>query len=236
MTDGKKRRPRRTKASIIENINNAAIEQIKLNGFSNVLVTDIIKLAKIEPIVFYNHYENLEAFMSEFVKKYDYWFSDILKDIKHQATHKETLNKILQHLFQELNNDSIMLELLRWEVADNNNTTIRTAILRETHILPLVKSYEDHFKEKGIDIAALTALIIGGLYYLSLHKDRSSFSGIDITNQEGFKRIFNAIDFFVEKIYENDTIYNERISIANKLKEAGISDNIIHQCVWNNKS
>ena len=47
MTDGKKRRPRRTKASIIENINNAAIEQIKLNGFSNVLVTDIIKLAKI---------------------------------------------------------------------------------------------------------------------------------------------------------------------------------------------
>lgn len=68
MTDGKKRRPRRTKASIIESINNAAIEQIKLNGFSNVLVTDIIKLAKIEPIVFYNHYENLEAFMSEFVK------------------------------------------------------------------------------------------------------------------------------------------------------------------------
>lgn len=232
MTEEKKRRPRRTKASIIESINNAAIEQIKLNGFSNVLVTDIIKHAKIEPIVFYNHYENLDAFMSEFVKKYDYWFSDILTDIKHQATHKKTLTKILQHLFQELNNDSVMLELLRWEVANSNNTTTRTAMLREVHILPLVKDYEGHFKEKGIDIAALTALIIGGLYYLSLHKDRSSFSGIDINTPEGVMRILNAIDFFVGEIYEDDALYDEKNSIANKLKEAGISDDIIHQCVW----
>ena len=142
---------------------------------------------------FYNRFENLESFMSEFVKRYDYWFSDILKDVNSQATNSDNLTAILQHIFQELNNDSIMLELLRWEVANNNSITTRTAMLREVHILPLVTEFEARFKEKDIDIAALTALIIGGLYYLSLHKDRSPFSGIDINNENGSKRILNAI-------------------------------------------
>ena len=43
MTEDKKRRPRRSKANLIECINNAAEDQIKKDGFSNVLVTDIIK-------------------------------------------------------------------------------------------------------------------------------------------------------------------------------------------------
>lgn len=232
MTEDKKRRPRRSKANLIECINNAAEDQIKKDGFSNVLVTDIIKRAKIEPAVFYNRFENLESFMSEFVKRYDYWFSDILKDVNSQATNSDNLTAILQHLFLELNNDSIMLELLRWEVANNNSITTRTAMLREVHILPLVTEFEARFKEKDIDIAALTALIIGGLYYLSLHKDRSPFSGIDINNENGSKRIINAIKYFVDKIYEEDKLYKEKISIANKLKEAGISDDIIHQSVW----
>lgn len=232
MTEDKKRRPRRSKANLIECINNAAEDQIKKDGFSNVLVTDIIKRAKIEPAVFYNRFENLESFMSEFVKRYDYWFSDILKDVNSQATNGDNLTAILQHLFQELNNDSIMLELLRWEVANNNSITTRTAMLREVHILPLVTEFEARFKEKDIDIAALTALIIGGLYYLSLHKDRSPFSGIDINNENGSKRILNAIKYFVDKIYEEDKLYKEKISIADKLKEAGISDDIIHQSVW----
>lgn len=232
MTEDKKRRPRRSKANLIECINNAAEDQIKKDGFSNVLVTDIIKRAKIEPAFFYNRFENLESFMSEFVKRYDYWFSDILKDVNSQATNGDNLTAILQHLFQELNNDSIMLELLKWEVANNNNITTRTAMLREIHILPLVTEFEARFKEKDIDIAALTALIIGGLYYLSLHKDRSPFSGIDINNENGSKRILNAIKYFVDKIYEEDKLYKEKISIADKLKEAGISDDIIHQSVW----
>ena len=235
MIEEKKRRPRRTKANLIDCINNAAEEQILKDGFSNVLVTDIIKRAKIEPIVFYNRFENLESFMSEFVKKYDYWFSDILNDFELQSTSEETLTKILQRLFQELNNDSVMLELLRWEVSNGNNITTRTAMLREVHILPLVKIYEELFKDKGIDIAALTALIIGGLYYLSLHKDRSLFSGIDINTQEGMCRIQKAIQYFVKKIYEENKLHDDRKLIAYRLKEAGVSEDVIEQCVWGRK-
>ena len=46
-------------------------------GFSASLVTEIIKKAKIEPPVFYHRYKDLDEFYSEFVKGYDYWFSEI---------------------------------------------------------------------------------------------------------------------------------------------------------------
>ena len=70
-----------------------------------------------------------------------------------------------------------MLELLRWEIAEGNETTVRTAMLREMHTFPLAKIYEEKFKD--IDISAISALIIGGIYYLNLHRDRSKFdSGI----------------------------------------------------------
>lgn len=232
MTEEKKRRPRRTKANLIECINNAAEEQIKKDGFSNILVTDIIKRAKIEPVVFYKRYNNLETFLSEFVKKYDYWFSDVLNNLKHPIMSKEGMSEIFQQLMLELNKDSIMLELLRWEIANGNSTTTRTAMLREVHISPLVKDFEHIFHGKGVDIAALTALIIGGIYYLTLHKDRSPFSGIDINTDEGLSRILNAINFFTEKIYEENKLHEDRKLIAHSLKEAGVSEDVIEQCVW----
>ena len=235
MSENKKRRPRRTKTNLIECINNAAEEQIKKDGFSNILVTDIIKRAKIEPVVFYKRYNNLEAFLSEFVKNYDYWFSDVLKDLKSPVTSEDGMTEIFQRLLVELNKNSVMLELLRWEVAIGNSTTTRTAMLREIHIMPLVKDFEVLFHDKDVDIAALTALIIGGLYYLSLHKDRSPFSGIDINTQEGLSRIQKAIQYFVKKIYEENKLHEDRKLITNRLKEAGISDDVIEQCVWGRK-
>ena len=70
-------RYRRTKADITEDIRKAAVDQVMKRGFSLSLVTEIIKKAKIEPPVFYHRYKDLNEFYSEFVKGYDYWFSDI---------------------------------------------------------------------------------------------------------------------------------------------------------------
>lgn len=50
--DGKRVRIRRTKATIIEDIRKAAVESVLKRGFSGSLVSEIIKKAKIEPVVF----------------------------------------------------------------------------------------------------------------------------------------------------------------------------------------
>ena len=50
--NGKRVRIRRTEATIIEDIRKAAVESVLKRGFSGSLVSEIIKKAKIEPVVF----------------------------------------------------------------------------------------------------------------------------------------------------------------------------------------
>lgn len=65
----KERRKRRSAKDIEENIINAATYLIENEGFSNLTVTGIIRQAEIEPVQFYNRYDDLNRFIDEYVKK-----------------------------------------------------------------------------------------------------------------------------------------------------------------------
>lgn len=199
--DGKRVRIRRTKATIIEDIRKAAVESILKRGFSGSLVSEIIKKAKIEPVVFYNRYQNLEEFFSEFVKGYDYWFSDVAKEANKQETPHDQFIALIEGLQECMIEKSVMQELIRWEIAEGNDITKRTASIREMFTLPLAEKYDDLFKNSGIDFVAIATIIISGLYYLYLHKDRSTFCNIDMNTEEGRNRVNQAIKFLSELLF-----------------------------------
>lgn len=227
----KNRRPKRTKAQIDDCIKEAAIAEIVENGFSDSILYGIIRRAKIEPVVFYNRYKSLDVFYDEFVKSKDYWFNDLLKEIDAPRFSSEELVEILNSLVDSLDKDSIMLELLRWEVANENPTTRRSAALREFHTLPLAKDYENVFKNTNIDMLSLCALIIGGIYYLSLHKNLSPFSGIDINTEDGKTRIKKAIASFVTILFDLKDADLKKQQIRVRMKEKGLSDEDISYCL-----
>ena len=189
----KARRPRRSKADIEDAIHKAAVLQIKKKGFSLALVTDIVKRAKIEPVVFYNRYKNLDEFYDTFVKDYDYWLSDLVRDSIENIDSEEAYSNVIEKILNNLLSDDIMTELLRWEVAEGNNITERTARLRTMHAVDIFRNYEEKHAGIGIDVTAVSALLVAGIYYMLLHKDRSSMIGIDINQAAGKRRIVNAI-------------------------------------------
>ena len=107
----------------------------------------------------------------------------------------------------------------------------RTAMLREMHTLPLVNIYEEKFKDTGIDISAISSLIIGGIYYLNLHRERSKFSDIDLNTEQGQKRIDRAIENLGHMIFHYQELNDYKRTVSEKLKEKGISDVIIKECL-----
>lgn len=109
----KERRKRRSTKDIEESIINAATRFIETEGFSNLTVTSIMRQAEIEPVQFYNRYDDLNKFIDEYVKKYDYWFSDIVKSQKQYSNDKALYMNILVGLFQSLSENKIMQELLK---------------------------------------------------------------------------------------------------------------------------
>lgn len=209
--DGKRVRIRRTKATIIEDIRKAAVESVLKRGFSGSLVSEIIKKAKIEPVVFYNRYQNLEEFFSEFVKGYDYWFSDVAKEANKQETPHDQFIALIEGLQECMIEKSVMQELIRWEIAEGNDITKRTASIREMFTLQLAEKYDDLFKNSGIDFVAIATIIISGLYYLYLHKDRSTFCNIDMNTEEGRNRVNQAIKFLSELLFSKRNMGKENL-------------------------
>lgn len=200
--NGKRVRIRRTKATIIEDIRKAAVESVLQHGFSGSLVSEIIKKAKIEPIVFYHRYQNLEDFFSEFIKEYDYWFSDVAKKANKQETPYKQFIALVEGLQECLIEKSVMQELIRWEVSEKNDITKRTASIREIFTLPLAEKYDNLFRDSRVDFVAIATIIISGLYYLYLHRELSTFCNIDMNTEEGRNRINQAIRFISKPLFD----------------------------------
>lgn len=225
-----KRRKRRSKEEIDEIINKAAITLIESGGFTNVTVRNIAEEAKIEAVVFYNRYSNIEDYIDEFVKKYDYWFTNVAKTDR-EINDKEEYLHIIKNLFISLKENKVMQQLLRWEISNHNDTTRRTAGLREFHTIPLVEKYKEIFKNAPFEIEVISALIIGGIYYLVLHADLTPFAGIDINSEEGHEKICKAIEFMGNFFFDNLSPFDNKIlEVAKKMKEKGIESDIIVEC------
>lgn len=233
MSAEKSTRFRRTKADIAEDIRQAAVAQVIERGFSSSLVTEIIRKARIEPRVFYNRYKDISEFYGQFVKEYDYWFSDIAENaMKSSDDPKTQFVNLMLGLQGTLKGKTIMQEILRWEITEGNETTNRMAMLREMFTLPLVKYYTVLFKNSDIDFVALGSLMIGGLYYLSLHKERSTFCGIDLTREEDIERVNKAIYCFAEVMFSFLEHRNRENEIVQRMRTKGIDEQTIRDCLW----
>lgn len=229
--DAKTRRPRRSKADIEAAIQRAAVAQIKKKGFSLALVTDIVKRAKIEPIVFYNRYKNLDEFYDKFVKKYDYWLSNIVHGLSDRLDTPSGYADALEKLLVNLMTDSIMIELLRWEVSEGTHITERTARLREMDINELIAKYSPD-KKHDFDIVAISALIVGGIYFMVLHKDRSTFAGIDLNSPQGQQRLQNAFRHLAEMLLTTPrgTGLKHQV-LEDRLRSEGLPEDAIKRCL-----
>lgn len=229
--DVKPRRPRRSKADIEEAIQKAATAQIKKKGFSLALVTDIVKRAKIEPIVFYNRYKNLDEFYDGFVKQYDYWLSDLIHASSADLYTEEGLTHMFEELFEKLLSDKVMTELMRWEIAEGNHITERTARLRELHAVELTEHFNRIFRNNDSDMVATATLIVAGLYYMVLHKDRSALGGIDINTPQGKERIHKACRTVASLFFRRTDCERRVERIASNMRAEGISEEVIARCL-----
>lgn len=223
-----KRRRRRSAEDVEKSIWEAATTLIQKDGFSCLTATGIMQEAEIEPVQFYRRYKDLDAFIDEYVKKFDYWFSDVIKVADLGKNGQEYYENILCNLFNSLWDNKIMQELLRWEIATDNEISHRTAQLRELHTLPLCKKFANLFSDSDTDIVAISALIVGGVYYMTLHDRLSEFSGINLGKEPDKERILKAIKHLSSLLF-HDQSKSSVVSIAIAMKRDSVSSEKISE-------
>ena len=125
-------RVRRTNAEIDNAVMTELEKLVIRNGFEKVLVTELMANAKLEPPVFYRRYGSIDSLYDKLAKRYDFWINDTIKMSKlSDLGPKLFFAKTLKTLYKELSNNVVMQKLLLWEMSADNDTTRRTAQIRD---------------------------------------------------------------------------------------------------------
>ena len=221
-----KSKKRRSTKEIEEAVLIATEQLVKEKGFHNVGITEIMRVAAIQPHVMYRHFNNIEDIYDKFLRRYDYWLHDIVEYKLDEDNPVSSAKNTLIELIKSLYADRIMQEILVWEVFDKNQLTCRNALNREINSLSLLNFFRDNLPT-NVNISALMSMLIGGIYYLILRRDRSSFCGIDFDSEKGKESLIKFINDILDNLFVIESEEDKIVKIAKKLFEAGVDEETI---------
>lgn len=216
VTDSEEKKPRkvlsgpiREKARTIDKLIAAVGKVIQKQGYQGLNIANISKVAGTDRRLVYTYFGSLDNLVEAYVKQKDYWNSEAKKQVSDIVEKGESLDSqqvvsLLQGQFDSVLKDKALQKIIHWELGESNKILRKISDNREELGEELFKLGESEFDTTNIDIRAILALQIGGLYYLALHSksNGSLFCGIDLNGPEGKKRIDKAMEKVVELCYK----------------------------------
>lgn len=222
----KKKRIRRTNAEVESAITAAMDKLVKKHGLLKITANMVMEEAKIESPVFYNRYGSIDDLIYEYISENDFWIKGTLpfKDIEKIGPEDYYVQTLLK-LSETLQNSNVARDVLIWELMSGSEASCKIARLKEMENEALLVYYSRLFRNKRINIRAITAMFIAGIYYLTIHKDKSTFCGLDINRKEDKETFENLIRNMVKGLFsdiDHGFIDSRTIDTAKKMAEKGI--------------
>lgn len=217
------KRVRRSKDEIERDLSQAITKIITSQGFSKLTINNVSETANVAKRVIYENYESFENLLKVYFVKNDFWTSFILAKIADKYTnYKDFFVGVLREFFKAIDENPVFQCIIRWEVADPNDFVRSRAKNREISCADELQKNKKFFQQIGIDIEALYALLISGIYHLVLRKGISTFCNIDMSRQEGKDRIVNIIVKLSELIFASFEKVDEKKRVIARLFNRGM--------------
>lgn len=182
---------------------------IKSKGYAGLNATNISKAAGLDRRLITLYFGTLDTLVETYIRGNDYWISasgdalNLISNNKGENT-KEILEALLYNQLEYFWNDTEMQKIVLWQIS--KSTEIMKEICDEREMLSKHFFSLSDIELAGIDIdlRAISALLVAGIYYLVLHAKStdSTFCEIDLKSQEGLERIRKAISVILRKAYE----------------------------------
>lgn len=184
-------------------------ELIKVQGFSGLKISKIARMADVDRKLVYRYFGGLAGLIEAYILENDYWmlFSDILKEIVQESgedKHQATIVAILQNQFRYFYAGQAMQRLILFEISQANDMMRSIHKAREANGQVMLERLSTQFTGSEVDIRAITALLIGGIYYTILHArfNDGMISDININTEAGQSSILRALDQIVGWAFE----------------------------------
>jgi AcrR family transcriptional regulator len=205
ITDGPVRNKERTKLNLLR----ALGKILKKNGFSGLSITSVADEAKVDRRLIYGYFGGLEGMVKEYLNSHDYWKMnpdeiDAIVQASQADAGKGLAYSVLENQFDSLINNEEMRRIITWGLIDKMPALKELDLKRENMGDQLLSAVSDHhFKETEKNFRAMYAILMGGVYYLTLHAkmQENPFCGIDLLEAKGQEQIKKALKDLLDLIY-----------------------------------
>jgi AcrR family transcriptional regulator len=201
--------PVREKSRTMEKLVAAVGKVIQKHGYPGLTVANIGKASGLDRKLIYTYFGSLDKLVEAYIVQKDYWRTDASTAIEALESNPETMGRdnviaLLQGQLKAVYENHDLQKILHWEIGETNKVLRQLADSREELGELLLKVIDLDFEGTGIDLRAMLALQISGIYYLCLHANAngSTFCGIDINTPMGMERIGDALRSLVTLCYE----------------------------------
>lgn len=207
---GKKTKEIYNKEKTIQRCLDAVGEILRTDGFESLNIANIARAAGVHRKLIYVYFESLDKLIATYIENTDYWeaFSDSLKEllaINKKDYGQQIATFIPQLQFEYLLNSREVQKIILWELFEKNDILRKKSLKREKIVSAIFRVSDPLFNPAGIDFKAIQALIVGGIYYLTLQSvsSGSPFFGIDINKNLDKIRVNKAIEYLVNLVYKD---------------------------------
>lgn len=184
---------------------NAVGEVLKGKGYRGLTATNIAKAAGLNRRLITIYFDSVDDLVEIYVRNKEYCATasgkveEMMNENEGRDT-KEMIVYILQNKLDYFYENSEMQNLILWEISENTKIMDEVCEERERLASKVFEFTDKEYRGENIDIRAVSALLVAGIYYMVLHAKSSDtlFCGIDINQPEGMKRIKNAISSILE--------------------------------------
>ncbi|WP_316846936.1 TetR/AcrR family transcriptional regulator [Pedobacter psychrodurus] len=205
VTDGPVRNKERTRDKMIV----AVGEILKKDGFSGLNISRIADEAKVDRKLIYGYFGSLEGLVQAYLNKNDYWKINE-EDIEGMVQTgradggKALAYSVLENQFDSLIGNEEMRRIITWGLSEKMPMLKELDLKRENIGDQVLRELiDEHFAGKDKNFRAMYALLMGGVYYLTLHAkmQENPFCGIDLQQVSGQEEIKKALKQFIDLAY-----------------------------------
>ncbi len=185
-----------TKRKLIE----AVGEIIKTNGYIGLGVNKIAKTAGVDKKLIYRYFGNINYLIECYLNENDYWIvlsNKFNEDIDQNSDPniEALVTGYLQNNFKFFYSEVEMQRLILWGISNASPLIKGIHKVRENIARECFQLTDPYFKGSNVNFRAITALVVGGIYFTILHTRHNGgiFCDLDINSEDGKAEIIKTI-------------------------------------------
>jgi AcrR family transcriptional regulator len=203
-----KRNPEDKSARLI----GAVGEILSEKGYQGLGLNKIALAAGVSKPMVYRYFDGLNGLLKAYVQHTDSWlpYFQALELPQHPTTEdlKTVFTRLLQAQFRFMRTSKEMQQLIIWEISEVNPLMRSSCEAREKHGARLLELTEQHFRNSGVSLKAVLALLVGGVYFSVLHDSAQggTLAGIDLKSEKDFEAMLKAVEQIIAWAFDRAAV------------------------------